>query len=114
MSEPVESVEVRLGFVVTGCGVVREAADKLRETWAIEFLRGRGFHIAPPRDEWETPKQFIERLGVHYETFSRALRRDGCPNVALRRTRNGAGRIAEVRSNDDFDAFVRRYKDAHS
>lgn len=76
--------------------------------WAIMHLEAHGYSVQAPK--WETPGEFHYRLGVGCEAIGRALRRDGCPNVALRRANGGKGRIAEICSNEHFEAFVLRYK----
>jgi hypothetical protein len=75
--------------------------------FCIAHLRERGYHVAPPNEKWETPSEFLARLGVSAMSLHRALRRSGCPNVAAHRT--PTGRILELCSNQAFDAFVKRY-----
>lgn len=78
--------------------------------WMIQQLEEHGYSVRPPNDSWETPAQFMQRLGICYETFRRALKKDGRPHVVVRRERGGAGRIREICSNADFDAFCLRGK----
>lgn len=103
-------VEVRVRFVVGETSdLAAEATDKLREVWAIKFLRGRGFDVAAPNEKWETPKQFQERIGRSPECLRRILKRPGCPNVAIHFSPNKR-RILKICSNAAFDAFAQTHK----
>jgi hypothetical protein len=88
--------------------ITAESEDQLTE-FCIRHLRDRGYGVRDPKDEHETPAQFMKRLGVmSHETINRALVQPDCPPVKVHRGRSG--RLIWIRSNDDFDAFVRRNK----
>lgn len=105
-------VEVRVRFVVGETSdLSAEATDKLREAWAINFLRGRGFNVTAPGAKWETPTEFRTRHKIGWEGIHRALKRPGCPNVVIKWSASRLRpRILGIRSNLDFDAFVVRNK----
>lgn len=90
---------------------VNASADAALEKWAKGFLEKRGYAVATAHQQWETPAQFCKRLGIHYMTFDRTLDEKGHPNVVLRR--GPAGRLIELLSNQEFDAFCRRNKPAN-
>jgi len=78
------------------------------ETWAIKHLEERGYSVRAAHQNWETAKEFCARLHVHWQTLDRNMAAQGCPNVIVRR--GATGRLIEILSNADFDAFITRNK----
>jgi hypothetical protein len=89
-----------------------EAAKEAAVTeFAIKFLRDRGYSVTPPNEQWETAREFNQRVGVGKTAIRRALKRPGCPNVFINWGRHfREKRIVGICSNADFDAFVKRFK----
>jgi hypothetical protein len=86
-----------------------DAIDKLRELWAIKFLRERGYDVARANEHWEKTNAFCWRLKIHTETLRRALLKSVRPTVLVRRGEK-TGRIMEILSNPAFEAFLTRNK----
>jgi hypothetical protein len=73
--------------------------------FCIAHLKERGYSVTQPHLKWETPKEMIARLRICYETLSRRARDPNRPNVAIHR--GSSGRLIQICSNADFDAFCR-------
>jgi hypothetical protein len=91
--------------------VVGQPHEDALTAFAIRHLTERGYNVADPNEKWETVGQLLKRLDICYETFNRALKREGRPNVLLRRSagaqsKTGTGQIRGVCSNAAFDAFL--------
>lgn len=76
----------------------------------VEILRGENWILTRQR-EWETPPEFLGRLGICHQTLLRKLADRRCPFVDLIRARGKKGRIKFIASNDLFDQFCREGKD---
>lgn len=82
--------------------------EKALFDWAVKHLEERGYSVRPPNEKWETGSDFCRRLRIHSQTFKRAADHPQRPNVII--FCGQSGRILELLSNPDFDAFVLRYK----
>lgn len=87
---------------------ITAASEEAFTAECVRHLTERGYAVAQPNETWETPVQFVRRLGMDRNVIARALARPGCPNVAQRRS--ATGRLLELCSNAHFDAFVVRFR----
>jgi hypothetical protein len=76
--------------------------------WAIKHLEEHGYSVRPPNERWENVTNYCRRLHIHTETLRRAAEHPQRPNVVIHR--GPSGRILELLTNADFDAFVLRHK----
>lgn len=76
---------------------------------AKEYLEERGFLVTKWLD-WETPGQICNRLGIGVQTLERRLRKPHRPPVEV--IRHPGGRLAQICSNELFDAFLLEGKNA--
>jgi hypothetical protein len=76
--------------------------------WAIKHAEQHGYSVRPPNEKWENVTDYCKRLGVHSQTLKRAIEHPKRPNVIF--FQGESGRLLELASNADFDAFVLRYK----
>jgi hypothetical protein len=78
------------------------------EKWAIAHLQERGYSVRPPGEQWENVTNYCRRLHIHTETLRRASEHPQRPNAVIHH--GPSGRILELLTNADFDAFVLRHK----
>jgi hypothetical protein len=102
MSEQNGMGEVTISLAIKGTN------EETLRAWAIKFLEGQGWSVRPPNERWEKVNDYCKRLRIHSQTLSRAAARPERPNAII--IRGGSGRILELLSNPDFDAFVTRHK----
>jgi hypothetical protein len=82
--------------------------DKALFEWAKQYLEESGYSVRPPGERWENVTAFCRRLHIHTETLRRASEHPQRPNAVIHR--GPSGRILELLTNADFDAFVLRHK----
>ncbi len=88
--------------------IFRAAGSVLQDQLVEEMsaiLRGHGYAVEIPQ-EWETPKQISQRLGIHIGTFSRKISLSACPKPYAT-IRNNRG-ICSLRSHSVLDQFLKR------
>ena len=73
--------------------------------WALSWLREEGYRCEIPL-EWESPRRFCARLGISGKLLSKKLRAKACPPIDV--SRGPSGRLLEIASNTDFEAFCKR------
>lgn len=95
------------GSVVVSLAITGSNDETLR-AWAIKFLEEKGWSVRPPNERWEKVTDYCKRLRIHSETLRRAAERPERPSAII--IRGTSGRILELLSNPDFDAFVTRHK----
>jgi hypothetical protein len=87
---------------------LRGTNEETLRAWAIEFLEKQGWSCRPPGERWEKVTDYCKRLRIHSETLRRAAERPERPSAII--IRGASGRILELLTNTDFDAFVTRHK----
>jgi hypothetical protein len=80
--------------------------------FCADHLRSAGYNVAPAHVEWESKHKFMERLGLkNHDSVNRDidlwLARGN--NLVLHRA-HPSGKLMELLSNSDFDAFCKRHK----
>lgn len=96
-------------FTLTLEGLSSEALTEA----IIKHLESLGYGVTPPNERWETPSEFLQRLGLSkHEVLTSALRHWTARGHKILCVRGGGdrGRIRELLSNPDFDAFCLRNK----
>lgn len=77
----------------------------------IAHLRAQGYHVSEPNEQWETLSAFMRRIGLsRNESFHESLSAWEDRGFKIFRRIGKSGRIIELLSNYDFDAFCRRNK----
>jgi hypothetical protein len=71
-----------------------------------EYLEARGYAVHEPRGLWENPATIGARLDVHPFTITRRLHRWEKMGRTLPVRSGASGRLIELQSNKEFDAFV--------
>lgn len=82
------------------------AAAEAVEAWAIAFLREREFVIARHSD-WETPAEFIARIGCSIMTFNRRATDPRNAHLFVAHRGPSGRRILQLSSTPEFDALCR-------
>jgi len=95
------------GTVSVSLAITGSNEETLR-AWAIKLLEAQGWSVRPPNERWEKVTDYCKRLRIHSETLRRAAERPERPIAII--IRGASGRILELLSNPDFDAFVTRHK----
>ena len=86
-----------------------KASEAVLESWAVSFLRERGYDVAAPNETWETLSQFCERLGISPNNVrARFIDNPIAPKILTHR--GLTGRILQILSNAAFDAFCLKNK----
>jgi len=77
---------------------------------AIDLLRRNGYSVDLPKHlhRLETPGEFRARLQISTMHFKRRIEDPNCPEFHTER--GPSGRILNLRSNPDLDAFMRPKK----
>ncbi len=84
-------------------------ADDEKVNAAIDLLRENGYSVLRAGDfHWETPGEFRSRLGVSTAHFDRRVKAPSCPHFLAER--GPSGRILKLRSNPDFETWMRPYR----
>jgi hypothetical protein len=80
--------------------------------FCVDHLKSIGWNVAPAHAEWESKRAFMKRLGLkNHDSVNRDIdlwiARGN--NLVLHRTPQ-TGKLMEILSNSDFDAFCKRHK----
>ena len=79
--------------------------------WAVSHLQRLGYHVAAPNEKWETPTELMRRIGLSKsETLHASIKVWAGRGRPVPTHRTATGRLMELVSNPDFDAFCRRNK----
>ena len=68
-------------------------------------MRKAGYICEVPRN-WETPREFCDRVGIRQQTLCRKMHDPRVPHVDLQRANHGKGRVKLIASNSVFEAFI--------
>jgi hypothetical protein len=103
MSDPVQ-IEITMKVAAKNQDVLTQ--------FCADHLRSAGYNVAPANSKWESKREFMKRLGLkNHDSVNRDIdlwiARGN--NLVLHRARPG-GKIMEILSNSDFDAFCKRHK----
>lgn len=73
---------------------------------AVDYLLSTGAYTIGLAFAWETKEAFCRRVGISARTFSRRMTRRHVPTVKVER--GPGGRIVQLRSNPEFESYMRR------
>lgn len=77
----------------------------------IAHLRDQGYNVSAPKETWEKPREFLDRIGRNRNFPLRASIREWHRRGGTVLSLDGVtGRVIELLSNPAFDAFCRRNK----
>lgn len=77
----------------------------------IKHLEELGYGVTEPNENWETPAEFLRRVGLRkHELLRRSIRYWEERGHTVLCNRGPHGRIKELLSNPAFDTFCRRNK----
>lgn len=94
---------------------VSAKSESVVTAFCVQHLKQRGFNFTEPHEKWETPTQFKERIGrPNHKSFLDAVALWIGRGKTLMIFRGPTGRIQELCSNADFDAFCQRNKSPKS
>jgi hypothetical protein len=88
-----------------------KGADDAVTGFAVQHLRERGYNISESRQNWESKKEFMARLGLeNHDSVNRDIRLWRKRGGTILTYHGASGKLMEILSNTDFDAFCKRHK----
>ena len=87
----------------------KRTKDSVISEFCVGHLKEQGYGITEPDAKYETPGNFLKRLGL-WPTYplSEAIKRYEARGNYVPVTRGPTGRLREILSNEGFDKFCRR------
>jgi phage host-nuclease inhibitor protein Gam len=90
---------------------VTAASEQAVTEFAIAHLRERGFHVTEGNETWESVRDFLTRVHMSkHESLTRSIIKWKARGHHIPVRRGPTGRLIELASNPEFDAFVTRHK----
>jgi len=79
--------------------------------FCADHCRSVGYNVAPAHAKWESKREFMKRLGLkNHDSVNRDIETWLARGNTLPLDRAPTGKLMELLSNTDFEAFCKRHK----